>query len=350
MSYQLAAGELRTPEAEGSSSKGRDPFASIVGNSSALSATVQLARRVASRRASTVLLCGETGTGKELFARGIHYAGPVPGTPFVTVNCPAIPPQLLESELFGYERGAFTDAKTQKQGLLEVARGGTLFLDEVSSLPTDLQPKLLRALEERRVRRVGGYREIEIRCRVITATNEPLEDAVADGRFREDLFYRLNVLRVNVPPLRERDEDVLLLAEHFVGEVARTQGLASVTLTDEAAELLRAHDWPGNVRELKNVIDRAVLVSDGEAILPEHLTFHRGSGQRATSSPVSGASINIPRSGRTLASVEAEVIAYTLALTQWNKSAAARILGISRPTLDRKIERYGLGSTVRPDV
>jgi transcriptional regulator with PAS, ATPase and Fis domain len=344
VSYQLAArdqdvfdGALQGPV--------DDPFATVLGESPALQESIRVARRVASRGGGNILLCGETGTGKEVFARGIHYAGIRPAAPFVAVNCAAIPGQLLESELFGYERGAFTDAKQMKQGLLELARDGTLFLDEVSSLPLDLQPKLLRALEERRVRRVGGFDEIEVRCRVIAATNVPLEDLVADGVFREDLFYRLNVLRVNIPPLRERQGDVALLAGRFLVELAAAHGLSPAQLSPAACTALEAHHWPGNVRELKNVIERALVMSDGRRIEPSHLLLDPQGVRRepADGRDRAGGMILVPGVGRSLRSVEAELVRLTLRLTDGNKSAAARILGISRPTLHRKIAGYGIG-------
>lgn len=348
MSYQLAEGDAGL----GDEGRGPDhPFAAIVGRSQALREAVEMARRVATSVGTNVLLVGETGTGKEIFARAVHYAGPRPDAPFVAVNCAAIPGALLESELFGYERGAFTDAKQQKKGLLELASEGTLFLDEVSSLPLDLQPKLLRAIEERRVRRVGGFDEIEIRCRVVAATNEPLEELVAEGSFREDLFYRLNVLRIHLPPLRERTGDIVPLAEHFLAELTEAQGLPPARLTRTAAALLEAHDWPGNVRELKNVLERALVLCDGDVIEAEHLLLDRRHPQPAVlaargEEDDSGGVISVPPSGRSLQSVEAELVRLTLELTGGNKSAAARILGISRPTLHKKVGKYGLDNEV----
>jgi transcriptional regulator with PAS, ATPase and Fis domain len=276
-----------------------------------------------------------------VFARAIHYAGPRPSAPFVAINCAAIPPALLEPELFGYEKGAFTDAKHTKEGLLELARDGTLFLDEVSSLPIDLQPKLLRVLEERRVRRVGGFSEIDVRCRVIAATNHALETLVHEGSFREDLFYRLNVLRVSIPPLRDRRGDVELLAERFLTDGAASHGLPTVRLTPAAAEVLERHSWAGNVRELKNVMERALVMSDGRAIEVRHLLLDQREprGLRAEAASA-GALITIPPDGRSVRSVEAELIEITLRLTSGNKSAAARILGISRPTLHKKLDEY----------
>lgn len=342
MSYQLAARdpvELFDLGEPG----GDDPFATLVGESPAIRDVIDVARRFAGRAGSNVLLMGETGTGKEVFARAIHGAGRFGNAPFVAVNSSAIPAALLESELFGHERGAFTDARGTKQGLLELAGDGTLFLDEVSSLPLDLQPKLLRALEERRVRRVGGFEEIEVRCRVIAATNVPLEDLVEDGAFRSDLFYRLNVLRVPIPPLRERGGDVVLLAEHFLDELSRSQGLGRATLSKGAVERLQAHPWPGNVRELKNVLDRALVLSGGGVIGVEHVTVHESRARPASGDAPLGGVIEIPLGGRSLRSVEAELLETTLRLTDGNKTAAAKILGISRPTIHRKIDEYGIG-------
>ncbi|MBX6332809.1 MAG: sigma 54-interacting transcriptional regulator [Gemmatimonadaceae bacterium] len=314
----------------------------IVGESEALRDALDRARKVASSRLTTVLIVGETGTGKELFARGIHYAGPSRGEPFVAVNCAAIPETLLESELFGHERGAFTDARAQKRGLMELAGSGTLFLDEIGELPPRLQPKLLRALEERRVRRLGGLQEIEISCRIIAAANTSLHDAVTRLEFREDLYYRLNVFRITLPPLRERQGDVELLARHFLAELARQQELEPKMLEPDAVAALRAHTWPGNLRELKNVIEHAAILSEGPSIRAEHLMI-----QQRTSIPASRASgpvreIQIPPEGKSLDAIEKEAVQLTLQITRGNRSAAARILGISRPTLARKMREYGL--------
>jgi transcriptional regulator with PAS, ATPase and Fis domain len=343
MSYQLAA---RDPEEliESESPSRESAFAPLVGESRELKDAIQLARRVSARGGANVLLIGETGTGKEVFARAIHAASPRCNAPFVAVNCAAIPAQLLESELFGHERGAFTDARHKKQGLLELAREGTLFLDEVSSLPLDLQPKLLRALEERRVRRVGGYDEIEIRCRVTAATNVPLEELVEAGLFREDLFYRLNVLRLVIPPLRARQGDVLLLAHHFLAELAQAHGLPAARLTSAACALLTAHTWPGNVRELKNVLERALVLCEGGEIDVRQLALGTRTSPSRESVGAAGGLIEVPSAGRSLRSVEGELVRMTLQLTRGNKSAAARMLGISRPTLHRKIEEHALAA------
>jgi len=317
-------------------------FQAIVGQSTALRKAIRFSMRIATRKGTTVLIVGATGTGKGLFARGIHYAGSEAQEPFVTVNCAAIPANLLESELFGHERGAFTDARVRKLGLLELAGAGTLFLDEVSELPPNLQPKLLRALEERLFRRVGGTDEIEARCRVIASSNGSFEDALSEGRFREDLFYRLNVLRINIPPLSERGDDQVILARYFMEQISHEIGVAPKPLSADAIDILKLHNWPGNVRELKNVIQRAITLCDGPEINATHLSIFdwHGNGRGRKDDP--GQAIQIPDIGMTLAEVEAEALRITLKMTRGNRSAAARILAISRPTIHRKIREYGL--------
>ena len=311
-------------------------FQSIVGSSPLLRDAVRLASRVAATRRTTVLLIGETGTGKELFARGIHYASTNADEPFVAINCAAIPEALLESELFGHERGAFTGAHARKQGLLELAGMGTLFLDEVHQLPGALQPKLLRALESRRVRRLGALEEFPIECRIIAAGNPLLEQVVATGEFREDLYYRLNVFSITLPPLRERLEDLELTARHFLAEETKEYQQPK-RFSDDAIAALLVHRWPGNVRELKNVVERAAILSaDSPIVRAEHLMI-----QRRTARPVSVddaiGEIRIPRTGKLLDDVEREAVALTLKITGGNQAAAARLLGISRPTLAKKM-------------
>jgi transcriptional regulator with PAS, ATPase and Fis domain len=309
-------------------------FQNIVGRSPAITDALRLARKVAEASRTTVLLLGETGVGKELFARGIHYAGGSSEQPFVAVNCAAIPETLLESELFGHERGAFTDARKRKAGLFELAGTGTLFLDEIHQMPLSLQPKLLRVIESRRVRLLGGSEEIETKCRMIAAANPLLDQAVASGAFREDLFYRLNVFAISLPPLRERQEDITLIARQCLAESVNESGRVKV-LAPEAQEALLTHRWPGNVRELRNVIERAAILSgDERTIRPEHLLIQRRTSQ---TTPDSVGEIRIPRTGKTLAAVELEAIQIALRLTNGNRSAASRMLGISRPRLARKL-------------
>jgi len=311
-------------------------FQNIVGRSPAITEALKLAHKVADAQRTTVLLLGETGVGKELFARGIHYAGRDSEQPFVAVNCAAIPETLLESELFGHERGAFTDARKRKSGLFELAGTGTLFLDEIHQMPLALQPKLLRVIESRRVRLLGGSDEVEIKCRLIAAANPLLDQAVASGAFREDLFYRLNVFAISLPPLRERHEDIILIARQCLAESVSEHGRVKV-LSPSAIEALQTHRWPGNVRELRNVIERAAILSgEDRTIGPEHLLIQRRSAENSSGGESMG-EIRIPRTGKTLAAVEREAIQIALRLTNGNRSAAARMLGISRPRLARKV-------------
>jgi len=342
MSYQLASREVNGGLAPSGKNATDIGFQAIVGRSASLRKAIQFSMRIATRKGTTVLIVGDTGTGKGLFARGIHYASPQAQEPFVTVNCAAIPANLLESELFGHERGAFTDARARKLGLFELAGAGTLFLDEVSELPPNLQPKLLRVLEERRFRRLGGTVEIETRCRVIASSNGSFEDALSEGRFREDLFYRLNVLRINIPPLAERGDDQVILARHFIKQISDEIGVAPRPLTAGAIDVLKLHSWPGNVRELKNVMQRAIALCDGPEIDATHLSIFEWQGHGRGRNDEPGQAIRIPDTGMTLAEVEAEAIRITLKLTGGNRSAAARILAISRPTIHRKIRDYGL--------
>jgi DNA-binding NtrC family response regulator len=301
-------------------------FDAIIGRSPALRATLDHAMRVAPHRDVTVLLRGETGTGKDILARAIHYHSPRAPEPFVEINCAAIPHNLLESELFGHEKGAFTGAVATKPGLFELAHGGTLFLDEVGNLPLELQPKLLRALESRTIRRVGGQSERHIDVRVIGATNVDLTTAVARGEFREDLFYRLNVIAVTLPPLRYRDGDIEHLAEHFVSEIATSYGLPIPVLTPDVRALLRAHHWPGNVRELRNAIERGLVLSPTGSLRAETLMVED------EPPPERDSVIPFPADLATLSRAAAHAM---LDLTGGNKSEAARRLGISRPRLQR---------------
>lgn len=315
----------------------------LVGTSDSLVDAVQIARKVATHRGTTVLIGGETGTGKELFARGIHHHGCAEGEPFVAINCAAIPESLLEAELFGHEQGAYTDAREARPGLIESAGSGTLFLDEVGELPLALQPKLLRMLESRSVRRVGGTVERPVRCRIIAGTNVRLEDAVAERRFREDLYYRLNVVRIELPTLRERPGDILPLALHFLKEISARRGDGPKQIEGSATEVLLAHDWPGNIRELKNVMERATLFAIGGIVRRADVRIQR---RELISASAAGAleagRISIPTEGKSLAEVESELIRLTMLLTAGNLSAAARILGVSRPTLARKMRESGI--------
>lgn len=310
--------------------------AHVIGESPVVRDIIALATQVAGSRSLTVLLVGETGTGKELFARGIHGASRRAAEPFVAINCAAIPETLLESELFGHEPGSFTDARILKRGLFEVAGTGTIFLDEVAELPLKLQAKLLRVVEERRFRRLGGSEEQTLSARIIAGTNTALERAVAENHFRADLFYRLNVARIELPPLRDRKGDVPILARHFLTRHSELEDRANLRFSAAALQALDRHSWPGNIRELKNVVERAVVLCAGEIIETHHLSLQMRSLIPLAASP-SGTRIVIPPEGKTLQSIVDEAIQVTVGLTGGNLSAAARILGISRPTLARKL-------------
>jgi DNA-binding NtrC family response regulator len=303
-------------------------FDAIVGRSPALLRTLDQARRVAKHRDVTVLLGGETGTGKELLARALHYESPRAAGPFVEINCAAIPSNLLESELFGHEKGAFTGAIAAKPGLMELAHGGTIFLDEIGNLPLELQPKLLRALEGGEVRRVGGQNTRRVDVRIIGATHIDLAAAVTRGEFREDLFYRLNVVYLLLPPLRERETDTELLAETFVARLAAQYGLPVPPLDGETRAWLRFHSWPGNVRELRNAIERALVLSPAGSLELEDPDSRRGASG-------TGDGLPFPATIRALTRMAADRM---LRLANGNKSEAARRLGISRPRLQRILD------------
>ena len=303
-------------------------FETILGRSPALRQSLDQAARVAVHRDVTVLIGGETGTGKELLARAIHYESPRAAEPFVEVNCAAIPANLLESELFGHEKGSFTGATASKPGLFELAHGGTLFLDEVATLPIELQPKLLRALENRDIRRVGGQQSRQVDVRIIAATHVDLRAAVSQGQFREDLYYRLNVVALTLPPLRDREGDVELLTETFVTRIATSYGMAVPPLTPELRTALREYAWPGNVRELRNAIERALVLSPQGTLRAEELGMRR-------EPPRSDGVLPFPT---TLAALTRAAAVAMLQLCNGNKSEASRRLGISRPRLQRLLD------------
>jgi DNA-binding NtrC family response regulator len=307
-------------------------FEGILGESVALREALDRAALVIPHGGVTLLITGETGTGKELLARAVHYNGPRRDAPFVDVNCAAIPEMLLESELFGHEKGAFTDATTTKPGLFEVASGGTLFLDEIAHLPLQLQGKLLRVLEERSIRRVGGTRTISVDVRIIAATHVDLASAVSRGEFRQDLYYRLNVVPLSLPPLRDRREDIAPLARAFLSRFSKEYGLPQPRLTPAAERALAMHPWVGNVRELRNVIERAVLLHRGEVLDPSDVA-------PALPAPTSReAPIPFPA---TMAEITRAAALAMVDRCIGNKSEAARRLGISRPRLLRLLDGRG---------
>jgi transcriptional regulator with PAS, ATPase and Fis domain len=284
---------------------------------------------------ATILIQGESGTGKELIAREIHYGSRRSAGPFVSINCGAIPRDLLESNLFGHVKGSFTGAVRDSQGMLQVAEGGTFFLDEVGETPLATQVKLLRALQEREIIPVGGTQPIKIDCRLVAATNADLEREVAEGRFRADLFYRLNVIPIKLPPLRQRRDDIPLMVDHFLKRHA-ANGNAPKTVSKEALELLMKYDWPGNVRELENVLERALILDEGGLIGPEDLPdmIRFGESHRGT--------LVIDSPTLTLEELEKEYILKVLNYTRWQKKRASELLGINASTLYRKLITYGV--------
>ncbi len=294
---------------------------------------LELVKEVAGMR-STVLVQGESGTGKELIARAIHFMGDRAGRPFISVSCAALAETLLESELFGHEKGSFTGATSQKKGKFELANGGTIFLDEIGDISSKLQLDLLRILQERRFYRVGGSEEIEVDVRVIAATNRDLLRAVQDGTFRDDLYYRLNVVTINVPPLRERREDIPILVDHFIRRLSHELGRAVSEISEEGLEILLERDWPGNVRELENAIERAMVTCRGSTLTADDFHFLKAMTREEHSWQAP--------SNMTLDEVERNVITATLERTRGNVKEAATQLGIDRSTLYDRIKKYGI--------
>jgi DNA-binding NtrC family response regulator len=316
------------PATEGAGS----PRPPLVASSPAMRRAVDLIRRSAPAR-TPVLIVGESGTGKELLARTLHADSPWSQAPFVAVNCSAIPETLLESQLFGHRKGAFTDAREDRRGLFREADGGTVFLDEIGDMALALQGKILRVLQEKEVHPLGASAPVPVDVRVIAATHRDLEAACTAGRFRQDLYYRLNVITIRVPTLRERPEDLEPLVAHFLEKHGPRLGRPGVTVSAETMEVFRRHDWPGNVRELENVIERALVLGQGDSIRPEDLPDSVRPGHRGT---------RPDDRVRLLAEVECEQIVKALRSVRGNKAAAARLLGLDRKTLYRKIELYGI--------
>jgi len=317
---------------------GQGGYAEIVGESPAMTRMFDLLRRLEDADAPTVLVLGESGTGKDLVARAVHRRSRRKDQPFLEIDCTGLSDTLIQSELFGHERGAFTDAKSRKLGLFEVAGRGSIFLDEIGELSLGTQSKLLRALENRRFKRVGGTQDVELRARIIAATNRDLAAEVEAGRFRKDLFYRLNVIPVSVPPLREREDDVVRLTHYFIERLGSDLGRGDVEILPDAVECLRRYDWPGNVRELRNVLERAVILCRDARIqvadLPPEL---RAGGERG-----GGGVFLLPEDGIDLAALERDLVLQALERTGQNQSRAARLLGIGRFALRYRMEKMGL--------
>lgn len=322
--------------------RGRYNFSSIVGRSKPMQQLFEVIKRIAARRDASALIIGSTGTGKELVARAIHYNSDRRDAPFVPINCSAIPDTLLESELFGHQKGAFTGAHETRRGLIEEAQGGTVFLDEINTLSQNLQVKLLRVLQERLVRRVGGRENIPIDIRLVSASNQDLEEAVKRGEFRQDLFYRLNVVPVRLPDLKDRREDIPPLAHHFLQKFAQQHGEPPRRFSNEAMRVLMTHAWPGNVRELENAVEHALTMGRGEILLPEDLPLSVTAPERDI---VHEATLD----DVTLAEVERRYILRVLEKMGGHQIKTARVLGIDRRTLYRRLRQYGHVSRLRSE-
>ena len=331
-------------------------YNSVVSVSPKMTELMNFVRKVAASEATTILIQGESGTGKDLIAKAIHYESSRQEKPFVAINCSAIPETLMEAELFGHEKGAFTDAKQMKKGLFEAADGGTLFLDEIGELSPLLQAKLLRVLEDQVIRRVGGVRDMQVDVRVIAASNRDLEKAVRDGQFRQDLYYRLAIIAIFIPPLRERKEDILPLVDFFIERYNRRFKKSIRGITDETRRLIFSHNWPGNVRELKNTIERGMILEDEPFLRPEYLPFSVGeSGGRTLferTSPADSGQIlpngrtlprlYIPEGGTSLEEVEHAMVELAMRQANGNQTHAAKLLDISRDALRYKLKKFGL--------
>jgi DNA-binding NtrC family response regulator len=331
-------------------------YNSVVSASPKMTELMNFVRKVASSEATTILIQGESGTGKDLIAKAIHYESSRHEKPFVAINCSAIPETLMEAELFGHEKGAFTDAKQMKKGLFEAADGGTLFLDEIGELSPLLQAKLLRVLEDQVIRRVGGIRDMQVDVRVIAASNRDLEKAVRDGQFRQDLYYRLAIIAIFIPPLRDRKEDILPLVDFFIERYNRRFKKSIRGITDETSRLIVSHNWPGNVRELKNTIERGMILEDEPFLRPVYLPFSVGeSGGRTVferTSPADGGQtlpngrslprLYIPEGGTSLEEVEHHMVELAMRQANGNQTHAAKLLDISRDALRYKLKKFGL--------
>lgn len=360
----LEAGALRTEvESLRGEVRRRTGYHDVIGVSRKMTELMKFVGKVAASEASTILIQGESGTGKDLVAKAIHYESSRKDKPFVAINCSAIPETLMEAELFGHERGAFTDAKAMKKGLFEVADGGTLFLDEIGELSPLLQAKLLRVLEDQVIRRVGGVRDMQVEVRVIAASNRDLERAVREGHFRQDLYYRLAIISIFLPPLRDRKEDVPALVEFFLDHYNRKFRKTVQGLSEETRQLLMNYDWPGNVRELKNALERAMILEEGTLLRPDDLPFSVASGRSGTAASATTAMeassaqtqepregshkrllppLSIPEGGTSLEDVEHALVEMALRQSHGNQIKAAKLLDISRDALRYKMKKFGL--------
>ncbi len=314
-------------------------FENIIAQSRKMRNVLEVAAQVAPRD-STVLLTGESGTGKELLARAIHQNSLRAGKPFIPVNCAALPETLAESELFGHRKGSFTGATADRAGKFEAANEGTIFLDEIGDLPLSMQVKLLRVIQEREIDKIGDPRPVKVNVRILAATNRNLKNRIADGDFREDLYYRLSVVTIEIPPLREHREDILLLLQHFLDKFQKRHGVPHLAIAEDARHRLLQYNWPGNVRELENVIERLVVLARSESITEADLPAE----VRASESRIAALNLQLPEEGISLENLEKEVLQRALEKHGWNQTHAARYLDITRSTLLYRMEKYGLRS------
>jgi DNA-binding NtrC family response regulator len=322
--------------------KGQSGFSSIVGVSPEMQKILDMTQKVAGTDAATVLIQGESGTGKEMIAHAVHDMSKRSNMPFVALNCPGVAEHLLENELCGHEKGAYTDANVLKKGLLEVADGGALFLDEIGDMSQGMQAKILRLIEQKTFRRMGGVKDLNVDVRIIAATNKDLRKLMAEGKFREDLFYRINIVALRIPALRERRDDILPLANHFIGKYNRDFHKMVSQMSREVEHFFMAYDWPGNVRELKNVIERAMILGEGDSLLLEHLPMEIVPGNQEQIM----AGFDLPQEGISMEKLEESLVRKALTMTCGNQTKSAMLLGISRDSLRYRMQKFGI-ETIR---
>ena len=342
--YGLEARHLRAEVARLRASESQQFADTIVGDSPAIAGSLQMLRKVASSGASTVLLTGESGTGKDLYARALHAESPRAAGPFIPVNCAAIPDTLMESELFGHEKGAFTDARFLKKGVFELADGGTLYLDEIGEMKLSLQPKILRVLESLTFRRVGGARDITVDVRIVAATNKDLATAVEQGEFRRDLLYRLRVIELTLEPLREHREDIPALAQHFLRQFALKFRRPISRLSESALAAMNDYDWPGNVRELRNAIERSVILEETGELTLAHMPEELRASRARPAGAASPEGFTLPPGGASLERVEESLVRQAIAMADGNQTRAAQLLDISRDALRYKLKKFAIES------
>jgi DNA-binding NtrC family response regulator len=321
---------------------GQYGFDSIIGQSNEMESIFDIIKKVSMSEASTVLIQGESGTGKDLVAMVIHYQSKRANRPFMDINCTALPETLIESELFGHEKGAFTDAKSSKKGLFELADGGSIFLDEIGDMRQDTQAKLLKVIEGKMFKRIGGVKNISVDVRIITATNKDLEEQVRAGNFRQDLFFRLKVIPILLPPLRERKDDIILLAHYFINQYNKEFRKNFNGLTKETEKLFTEYHWPGNVRELKNVIERIMILETDNIIQPDHLPLEIVSSEKVPRVNIDQFEMNIPPGGLDIEIVEKKLIKRALEMTKGNQTRAAKLLSLSRDALRYRMQKFNL--------